>query len=566
MRGNGYRTMLWNFSICVGALLFFSAPLCGQQASNTLSQTGTPPSDTAAALQSLTDALRDLREQVRDLNAQMQQLRDEQKGAQTEAVALRAELGAMRQQLAEKSAPSQDEPHDQSQDLRSETPSSSPVGPYSRSRPFAPITQNSTAEATPQAPQSIDQSIDQRLARLEENQDVTAANVRELSQTRVESGSKYRLRLSGIVLLNMFENRGTVDNLDVPEVALPRGYIDSGSAFGATVRQSQISLDGFGPDIAGAHTSANVTVDFAGGFVAAQNGAAKPLLRLRTGTFRMDWTNTSIVAGQDSLFFVPLTPSSLASLAVPALAYSGDLWSWTPQIRIEHRIQLADNAHLLLQAGILDSLSGDVAMPGYERYPMWGEQSGQPAYAGRVAWSHPESGQDLTVGFGGYYARQDWGFGRKIDSWAGTIDMDLPLGKLFDLSAAFYRGRAVGGIGGGIGQSILANGPFDSRLTIVRGLDSAGGWAQLKFKPRANFEVNGALGEDNPFASQLKSFPASPSYYGILLSRNLSPLVNFIYQPRSDVLFSAEYRYLHTFLLSNSQMANLVSLSVGYTF
>jgi hypothetical protein len=306
------------------------------------------------------------------------------------------------------------------------------------------------------------------------------------------------------------------------------------------VRQSQISLDGFGPDIAGAHTSANVTVDFAGGFVAAQNGAAKPLLRLRTGTFRMDWTNTSIVAGQDSLFFVPLTPSSLASLAVPALAYSGDLWGWTPQIRIEHRIPLADNAHLLLQAGILDSLSGDAAMPGYERYPMWGEQSGQPAYAGRVAWSHPASGQDLTVGFGGYYARQDWGFGRNIDSWAG--------------------------IGGGIGQSILANGPFDSPATIVRGLDSAGGWAQLKFKPRANFEVNGALGEDNPYAGQLKSFPASPSYYGILLSRNLSPLVNFIYQPRSDVFFSAEYRYVHTFLLSDSQIANLLSLSVGYTF
>ena len=564
MRGNGCRTMPWNFSICVGALLFFSVPLCGQQA--TLPQAATPPSDSAVALQPLTDALRDLREQVRDLSAQMQQLREEQKGAQAEAVALRAELGAMRQQLAEKSPPSQGEPHQQSQDQRSETPSSIPVGPYSRSQLFAGTAQSSAAEAIPQASQSSNQSIDQRIARLQESQDLTAANVRELSQTKVESGSKYRLRLSGIVLLNMFDNHGTVDNFDVPEVALPRGYIDSGSAFGGTVRQSQISIDGFGPDIAGAHTSANVTVDFAGGFVAAQNGAAKPLLRLRTGTFRMDWTNTSIVAGQDSLFFVPLTPSSLASLAVPALAYSGDLWSWSPQIRIEHRIQLADNAHLLFQAGILDSLSGDAAMPGYERYPMWGEQSGQPAYAGRVAWSHPASGQDLTVGFGGYYARQDWGFGRNIDSWAATVDMDLPLGKLFDLSAAFYRGRAVGGIGGGIGQSILANGPFDSPATIVRGLDSAGGWAQLKFKPRANFEVNGALGEDNPFASQLKSFPASPSYYGILLSRNLSPLVNFIYQPRSDVLFSAEYRYLHTFLLSNSQMANLLSLSVGYTF
>ena len=101
----------------------------------------------------------------------------------------------------------------------------------------------------------------------------------------------------------------------------------------------------------------------------------------------------------------------------------------------------------------------------------------------------------------------------------------------------------------------------------MRGLQSAGGWAQLKFKPRANFEINGAFGEDNPFCSELKRFPGTPSYYGNLLSRNLSPLVNFIYQPRSDVLLSAEYRYLQTFLLNGgSQNANLVNLSLGYTF
>ena len=41
-------------------------------------------------------------------------------------------------------------------------------------------------------------------------------------QTKVESGSKYRLRLSGLVLLNLFENRGTVDNLDFPELAFRR--------------------------------------------------------------------------------------------------------------------------------------------------------------------------------------------------------------------------------------------------------------------------------------------------------------------------------------------------------
>ena len=108
---------------------------------------------------------------------------------------------------------------------------------------------------------------------------------------------------------------------------------------------------------------------------------------------------------------------------------------------------------------------------------------------------------------------------------------------------------------------------FGNSAPIVRGLDSLGGWAQLKFKLGPKFEVNGALGEDNPFSGELKRFPSSPTYYGILLTRNVSPFVNFIYQLRSDVLFSAEYRRLETFVLnSNSQRANLVTLSLGYTF
>ena len=46
------------------------------------------------------------------------------------------------------------------------------------------------------------------------------------------------------------------------------------------------------------------------------------LVRLRTGTFRMDWADTSVIAGQDTLFFAPLAPTSIATLAVPALSYS----------------------------------------------------------------------------------------------------------------------------------------------------------------------------------------------------------------------------------------------------
>ena len=79
--------------------------------------------------------------------------------------------------------------------------------------------------------------------------------------------------------------------------------------------------------------------------------------------------------------------------------------------------------------------------------------------------------------------------------------------------------------------------------------------------------MNFALGQDNPFASELRNNPATAGYYGQLLSRNFTPFVNFIYHARSNVLFSAEYRRLQTYNLdSNTETANQIGLSVGYIF
>jgi hypothetical protein len=295
-------------------------------------------------------------------------------------------------------------------------------------------------------------------------------------------------------------------------------------------------------------------------------GTSTGIARLRTGTIRMDWTNTSVVAGQDFLFFAPLSPTSLASLAVPALSYSGNLWSWTPQVRVEHNFRIAESSSLVVEGGILDSLSGDLQDSEYYRGPTKGEASGQPAYATRVALRQQTFGQVWTLGFGGYYGRQNWGYGRKIDGWAGTTDLTVPLGKYFEFTGEFYRGRAVGGIGGGIGQSVLLTGQDDDPTTIIKGLDSMGGWAQLKFKPKPKWEFNGAFGQDNPFASELKLFPMAGNYVEPL-ARNRSAFFNVIYQLKSDLLLAAEYRRLHTVDSSGEFYgANHINFSLGYIF
>jgi hypothetical protein len=519
----------------------------------------TPPAGAMPDLRTLAESVRTLQAQVQNLNSQVSELRAAEEKEHAEARALRNELNRATAKLI--ATPG--ETHDAYAPVPSpeSTSAATTLSANTEAESSSPVAATSTATSNEQSA-----SLEERVTKLEDNQELTDAKVLEQSQTKVESGSKYRVRLSGMILLNAFETRGAVDNLDFPQFATPPTVAGTDGTFAGSLRQSQIGIEVFGPDVAGAHTSANVRFDFAGGQADTSNGAVMGIVRLRTGTIRFDWANTSIVAGQDSLFFAPLVPTSLATVAIPALSYSGNLWEWTPQIRIEHRVALSDDSSLLLQAGILDSLTGDLPNP-QVRVPSEGEQSGQPAYAARVAWSRHAFGRDVTVGVGGYYGRQNWGFGRGVDGWAGTTDVTVPLGKYFDFTGEFYRGRAVGGFGGGIGQSVLFSGAPDDATTTIRGLDSLGGWVQLKYRPTAKFELNFALGQDNPFAGELRNFPATAYYYGPLLSRNLTPFVNFIYHARSNVLFSAEYRRLETQNLDSSQeTANQIGLSVGYIF
>ena len=533
------------FISCVAAASFCLFAAMGYaQETGKLSPSSSPTSENSSEVSALTGLIHDLQNQVQDLNSQLKEMRLEQQRSSQESHALRQELDLVKRQT--------------------NAPASGATNPYS-----LPNTKESTAQSgvAPMVSPSQPQKGEDRISQLEEDQQVMDGKVNDQYQTKVESGSKYRLRLSGIVLLNLYDNRGFVNNQDFPQYAdIPDPFSNSPSSFGGSLRQSQIKLEAFGPDFAGARTSADLQFDFAGGFPSTYNGAVTGLVRLRTGTIHLDWSNTSIVAGQDSLFIAPLSPTSIASIATPAFAMTGNLWSWAPQVRLEHRFHLPNDSSLLVQGGILDSLSGDVPDPGTDRSISWGEESGQPAFAARVALSRRAFGQNFTVGIGGYFGKQNWGFNRNVNGWAGTADLSLPLGRLFEFTGAFYRGSALGGVAGGIGQSVLLNGDFSNPSTRFIGLDSMGGWAQLKFKPRANFEINAAFGLDNPFAGELRTHQTYAIYTDAFL-RNISPQINFIYQIRSDILFSTEYRWLHTSDIDQGlNSASHINLSLGYIF
>src|SRR5256885_2658283 len=169
-----------------------------------------------------------LEQQIHELQSELQQTRGDLNRAEQKIDLLMRQIEALRSELG---------PH-------APAPGVAPAYPSAADTP-AP----NKEEAQQQQPST--------LSEVAETKNVIAAGVEEQHQTEVESASKYRVKVSGLILMNAYSNRGTVDFTDLPNKAL--AGTERGSV-GATVRQSILGLQVFGPDLAGAETGANISV------------------------------------------------------------------------------------------------------------------------------------------------------------------------------------------------------------------------------------------------------------------------------------------------------------------
>ena len=483
----------------------------------------------------------DLQDQVRQLRALVEEMRTENAQSRTEMHQLRQDLEATRALL--------------------EHPPATSVGESASAK--APNASTSDVTNAAGAPASLED----RVQKLEDTTSLIGEKVNEHYQTKVETASKYRARVHGIVLMNAFRNVGGSNDLDFPDYSVPLFPMSPRSTVGATLRQSEIGLEIFGPTVAGARTSADIQLDFAGGFPSTGNGVNFGFARLQTATLRFDWEHTSVVGGQDALFISPLSPTSFASLATPTFAFAGNLWAWTPQLRVEHRFAISDQHTVTVQAGVFDNLNWEFPPDPFYRAPQSGELSGQPAYGVRTAWSRSTGTRPMAIGLAGYYGRQNWLWDRYVDAWAGMADWQIPIAPRLSWSGEFYRGRGIGGLGGGMGASIVFGGDPTVPTTPIRGLNDIGGWTQLKFQLTPKLEFNGVVAEDNAFADDVRGFATDQNNFGSILGRNRGALANVIFRPRSDLVLAAEARRLRTFpIYTGSSATNQLNLSVGILF
>jgi hypothetical protein len=401
----------------------------------------------------------------------------------------------------------------------------------------------------------------------EDDWQILNARVAEHEQVKVESASKYRLKLSGIVLLNVFDTSGQFDNLDAPTVAVQPAPYASGSV-GASFRQSIVGLRGIGPTVFGASTSADLQLDFINGEAGPYGGMAGGLVGLRIARLQFDWSKFSVAGGLETPFFSPNSPTSYLSLAVPAFAGAGNLWNWTPEIRAERRFDFT-SSEVKVEAGVLDSTAYSLSGSSV-RVPTPGESSRQPVYALGLSGNNRMEDHAISFGISGIYAPSRFPNGQTLHSSGAIADWKFPLVARLQLSGAFFTGKGFDGFGGLPLPSVQ---PQDyqhflyATAPTLAGISVIGGWSQLKFTLNSRSEFNLAGGVGARDAARLRQAAQFDPLLVPVAANNRIFFFNYIFRPRSDLIFSAEYRRFYTSeVLATSNVAGQVGLAAGFLF
>lgn len=404
-------------------------------------------------------------------------------------------------------------------------------------------------------------SLRSSVAQLQDETEVLQAQVKQHDQTKVETASKYPVRINGALLVTSVLNSSNSDNFNLPVVAMPSVPNGPSGSLSESASQTTLGLDASGPHLWGAKSYGDLNVDFWGSASATNYTGGVGNLRLRTAHARLEWPNRSLGVALDRPLLSPWQPTSWVTVAEPALAWSGNLWTWSPQLQFRQRGMFN---HLSLDVGLIDPAAPTAYTAGPSGEPSAAERSRQPGYESRIGFESSWRDHPINLGASGYYSRQAYLYGHHVDAWAGAADWNFALSHAFRFSGQFYRGRAIGGLGGGTFKDYVTNSAED----YLQGLDAVGGWAQTKITIRPSLEVNISTGLDNAYAADLEdSDQAVGQGYYTALARNQTALANVVYRPRPYLLLSTEFRQIDSRSIGgHAWQDRVVGVATGYIF
>lgn len=379
---------------------------------------------------------------------------------------------------------------------------------------------------------------------LEERVQVTEQRVADLSQEKVQASQRFPISITGMMLFNSFLNGKYTGEYEDPTFA----SLSSGpSENGATVAQTILGLRYQSPKaLWGAQVNGSLFFDFWGGNGSSLDRTA----RLRTADIEFDWTNTSVMAGQDKPLIAPRDPFSLAQVGVSPFTDTGNLWLWSPQVRVEQRFQFGDDDTLRAQLSIYqlnDTSDGpNYAISSYQ------ESGSSAALEGRFEFRHRFSEHTRIELAPGFHTAQTMESGFSIPSRLFSFDWFANPWEKIEFTGAFYRGENIAGLG------TIGPGYFLIAPAVARPMQSIGGWAQLAWlaTPKLTFHLIAGQ-HDNERAEVADG----------LIYKNQAYAANLIYRIAPNVLFSLEgMKLLTSYAGSPMRLNNHYDLGVAYLF
>jgi hypothetical protein len=348
-------------------------------------------------------------------------------------------------------------------------------------------------------------------------QGVVQAQLAEFAQTKVESTTRFPLKIFGTIHAHAFANSAAPNWLDIPN--LVGAPVPDPGTFSMGLRQTRIGFTADGPTLGTVRTSGVAAFDFFGGVPGFQTGQVMGLPRLLVAYARFDGARVGAQVGQDQVLLAPRDPTSLSGFAFPLLFRSGNLYLRAPHARMELKM-----APLLrAAAGVVAPIGGDLVGDDYRFVPapLGGERSRRPGAQARIEIGSAdlETTRRAAVGVSAHYGWERRP-GALAESWAAAVDFGARR-DFFAVAGEVFLGQNIDAFGGALG--------LDAR--------AAGGWAEVQLIPAERVSFHAGYGSDDVRAANR-----------LLLARrrNRSAYGNVIFSVTPEVAASFEYRWLAT--------------------
>jgi len=288
-----------------------------------------------------------------------------------------------------------------------------------------------------------------------------------------------------------------------------------------TAKQSR-----FGMNINKGDISGKVEIDFYGVGSAENKGG----VLFRKAYAEAKFANFALRAGQDSDVISPLVPSTIN---YPVAWWAGNIGYRRPMLKL-FGTQKSASWTIAMARNIGGDLNGDGIDDGTAGI--------LPEVQGRLGFTLLEN---YAIGLSGHFAQLDTlGEDGKYKSWSANLDLNFKITPKITLCSEAFVGSNIAGMLGGIANP----------STFI-GIDTQGGWVNLKIKPNSNHSISTGFSMDDPCDCDLMDGNRSKNtmifanvYYDVLEGFLVGFEVSY---------WSTEYKNMNTATAMRGQLAFL---------